>query len=494
MFILLILFIFILAALIATKRKSAGTLLFSLIIVSIMLVLFASVLYVVKLTHVKYYSEYEWGIHSVFKNIKISYYDISDYVNFANLLFLVSMFGFLLASFSKRSKGFWVVLTISVVVLAAFYCVNRQETYESLYIMKHTMQSKSQITQYKVLSTFVVLFNVFLLYGLCLIVDMRLLFSYFRSQLFFRKRYLLSVSIILVFVQTVYLFLIRAGVLSGYFNNFNVMEFNVISDAFMTKMYIYIPCIMIMFFTILFILILKYNLLNEVNFARKKTVAKKAKLGMTDVRHFLHTYKNMLMIIAALCEGALKDYGTENGREQLEKIKTNSNDFMLNISRMLNVYNKPILQLDVVNMADCTAEAVTKLKNSYNTPVKLNYEKESLLVYGDSERLTEMLYNVLLNAAEAIESCQRANGVIAVNGFIEMNWVCIEIKDNGCGMDKKTLKSLFNPLKTTRKTFKNWGIGMSYVQNTADAHLGFVDVRSIVNQGTQVQIILPIER
>ena len=68
------------------------------------------------------------------------------------------------------------------------------------------------------------------------------------------------------------------------------------------------------------------------------------------------------------------------------------------------------------------------------------------------------------------------------------------MRDNGCGIDKKMMKRLFKPFASTKKTFNNWGIGLSHVKDVVDAHFGFINVKSKPNEFTEFQIILPNHR
>ena len=113
-------------------------------------------------------------------------------------------------------------------------------------------------------------------------------------------------------------------------------------------------------------------------------------------------------------------------------------------------------------------------------------------VYGDFNCLQEMFFNLVSNAAEALEQHGADDKNLCVRVWTENPWVCVSIKDNGGGIDKKIIGSIFKPFCSTKRSFTNWGLGLAYVKTVAEAHLGYVDVESKGNS-TEFQVLLPID-
>jgi signal transduction histidine kinase len=59
----------------------------------------------------------------------------------------------------------------------------------------------------------------------------------------------------------------------------------------------------------------------------------------------------------------------------------------------------------------------------------------------------------------------------------------IEIKDDGKGMDQKTLKKALDPFFTTRKT-RRVGLGLSFLAQAAEESGGKIELKSVPNEGT----------
>ncbi|UCF91309.1 MAG: two-component sensor histidine kinase [Desulfobacterales bacterium] len=97
----------------------------------------------------------------------------------------------------------------------------------------------------------------------------------------------------------------------------------------------------------------------------------------------------------------------------------------------------------------------------------------------DPMHLRQILWNLLLNAAEAIAG----DGVIDLATYpLRNNEICIRITDNGCGISPETLNSIFDPFFTTKPN--GTGLGLSIVHSILEGYGSRLDVESQVSQGT----------
>jgi two-component system, cell cycle sensor histidine kinase and response regulator CckA len=129
-------------------------------------------------------------------------------------------------------------------------------------------------------------------------------------------------------------------------------------------------------------------------------------------------------------------------------------------------------------------------------------------VLADPGQLRQMLANLLINAAEAIEESGREDGRIELRtglrfydaDFLDTaqpwehlapgEYVFIAISDNGCGMNADVRKHLFDPFFSTK--FTGRGLGMSAVAGILRAHNGCLKVESERNKGTVMRVLLPV--
>ncbi|MCF4966804.1 sensor histidine kinase [Nostoc sp. CMAA1605] len=117
--------------------------------------------------------------------------------------------------------------------------------------------------------------------------------------------------------------------------------------------------------------------------------------------------------------------------------------------------------------------------------------------------LNQVFLNLLNNAIDAL--MQKAyifnqdtleKPTIWIRTFIcQDNHITISIADNGCGMNEETRQNIFQPFFTTKPVGQGTGLGLSIShQIIVEQHGGSIKCSSTVNQGTKIDIRLPIRQ
>ena len=110
---------------------------------------------------------------------------------------------------------------------------------------------------------------------------------------------------------------------------------------------------------------------------------------------------------------------------------------------------------------------------------------QDLSVEMDLVQLRQVLWNLLLNAAEAING----SGTIDIKLYPSKGRLaCIEITDDGCGMSQEAIQSIFDPFYTTKQN--GTGLGLSIVHSIVEAYDNRLDVRSKQGVGTTFSLWL----
>jgi two-component system sensor histidine kinase PilS (NtrC family) len=110
---------------------------------------------------------------------------------------------------------------------------------------------------------------------------------------------------------------------------------------------------------------------------------------------------------------------------------------------------------------------------------------EDCWVIMDPAHFRQILWNLLLNAAEAIED----NGVIEIKtSKLKNHDISVQVSDNGCGMPADVVQSIFNPFYTTKS--EGTGLGLSIVHRILEAYDGRLDVSSKEGEGTRFSLII----
>ncbi len=110
-------------------------------------------------------------------------------------------------------------------------------------------------------------------------------------------------------------------------------------------------------------------------------------------------------------------------------------------------------------------------------------------VNGSTTQIQQVLINVLINAADAVEN--RKHPSITIQTIVEDPWVKMTVADNGIGMDKQTLACVFDAFFTTKAVGKGTGLGLSLCYSIVEEHGGHVNIDSTLDKGTSVTIYLP---
>ena len=115
---------------------------------------------------------------------------------------------------------------------------------------------------------------------------------------------------------------------------------------------------------------------------------------------------------------------------------------------------------------------------------------EAFHVYGDSHELGQVVLNLLLNAADAVEE---GSGRIQVSLSREEAMVVLDVTDDGVGMTPEQQATCFDMFVTSKTVGEGSGLGLAVVHTIVTNHGGRVDLRSAVGEGTTFRVLLPAE-
>ena len=113
-------------------------------------------------------------------------------------------------------------------------------------------------------------------------------------------------------------------------------------------------------------------------------------------------------------------------------------------------------------------------------------------VFCDESKIQQVFWNILRNGAEAMQETD-GQSRFYLRIYQSFDLVCVEIKDNGPGMDNKIRKRLFEPFFTTKGKEKGTGLGLavSYFIIVKD-HGGQISIESDKGAGSKFTIQLKI--
>jgi two-component system, NtrC family, sensor histidine kinase HydH len=203
-----------------------------------------------------------------------------------------------------------------------------------------------------------------------------------------------------------------------------------------------------------------------------------------------HELRNPMSTIKNSAEMLQKMVPAENtvAREMAGYISTEVDRTNSLITRFLMFARplKPMLeQADIASVIDRAIDQVERQNPAPQVTIYKNYSPDIRPVEIDSELIERVIYNLLMNAAQA-SPAQSAVTVKTrdVNGTVE-----ISVIDRGSGIDPKHLESIFNPFFTTKSD--GVGLGLAIVSKIVDEHDGKIVVESHPGEGSVFRVYLP---
>ena len=125
---------------------------------------------------------------------------------------------------------------------------------------------------------------------------------------------------------------------------------------------------------------------------------------------------------------------------------------------------------------------------------------------GNETQLSQVVLNMAVNAVHAIG---QKEGHIAITGRalgkeeleergltppsrLWERYLCLDIRDDGCGMSSATLAQIFDPFFTTKKAGQGTGLGLSLADQIIRTHRGRIRAESTIGRGTTFYVYLPV--
>ncbi len=147
------------------------------------------------------------------------------------------------------------------------------------------------------------------------------------------------------------------------------------------------------------------------------------------------------------------------------------------------------LRTAIDNAVETSVHAITDNGHS----LEVVYPDELIEICGDQVRLSQIVANLLLNAAKFTEP----GGKLGLYVDLQEENVRIRITDNGIGIDVEAINTIFNLFSQhghlSNRVQDGLGIGLSLVKNLVNLHGGTVTAMSEgVGKGSTFEIILPV--
>jgi signal transduction histidine kinase len=220
-----------------------------------------------------------------------------------------------------------------------------------------------------------------------------------------------------------------------------------------------------------------------------------------------HDFNNLLTSIVGNAE--LAATGAAEGsalRRQMERIIDAGGRAAELCRRMLSYAGADSASVKRIHLSDLVHGALHWMKPQITTRIHVHEELAADLpgVLGDPIQLNQVVVNLVANACEAIGdrggqlrvatgAAQRDELYFARTSYSHDlppgEYVFVEVRDDGCGIDPAMLGHIFDPFFSTK--FAGRGLGLSAVLGIVRSHRGAISVESAVDTGTTMRVDLP---
>lgn len=197
---------------------------------------------------------------------------------------------------------------------------------------------------------------------------------------------------------------------------------------------------------------------------------------------------------------AWKDNSIEATRSDLKEIISDTREGLSRIAEIVNALKtfsrSSLLEEHTpydINEGIRTTLLIANNEIKYNSTVQFD---PSVIpeINANGGQINQVLLNIIINAAQAIKQKNQIDkGFILIKTYVETEYICCEISDNGCGMNEDVLNRIFEPFFTTKPVGQGTGLGLSLAYDIiVNKHGGKLNVTSLKDMGTSFKILIPI--
>jgi len=219
-----------------------------------------------------------------------------------------------------------------------------------------------------------------------------------------------------------------------------------------------------------------------------------------------HDFNNILQAIFGYTQILLMGKEPSNPDyeklEAIEKSAERASDLtkrLLIFSRKVESKLRPVdLNNEIEQVSQMLERTIPKMIN-----IELHLSEDIKIINADPAQIEQIMMNLGVNARDAMPNGGRlmfeTENMILDEEYCKTHsgskpgqYVKLSISDTGQGMDKETLRHIFEPFYTTKETGKGTGLGLAMVYGIVKSHSGYIMCYSEPGEGTIFKIYFPI--
>lgn len=256
------------------------------------------------------------------------------------------------------------------------------------------------------------------------------------------------------------------------------------------------------------ILLSKVKIFLELNRRNKELEAIQSELERSNesLREFAqvvsHDLKNPLNVITGLSELLIARHSadmTQKGKEYMNQISATAERMNHLITDLLSYaqLNAKSVTFGNVDLNEVVMNVISDLSSTIEqNEGRIIMQDRLPIIQADATQMYQLFQNIIANGLKYRRKEQSPIIQISLLEGNELDTFVIQIQDNGIGMNKEDIPSIFTPFKRldNAKAYEGTGLGLATVQKIIERHDGLMEVESMIGEGTTFRVYLPISQ
>ena len=213
-----------------------------------------------------------------------------------------------------------------------------------------------------------------------------------------------------------------------------------------------------------------------------------------------HEIRNPLTAIRSTIQYLSKDFSADPVKSEMVTELISEVERINKIVQGLLSFARPsdlnTSDINIEQLINQTLLLVTNTLRKQNVEVEFEYFTDNTTIQGDAEQLKQVFLNIILNAIEAMgkNPPERSRTlIISIEKGTPINthsrYLIISFEDSGKGIEQKNIENVLNPFFTTKE--EGTGLGLAICYGIINRHEGEIEVKSVPDKGTCINIKLP---
>lgn len=214
---------------------------------------------------------------------------------------------------------------------------------------------------------------------------------------------------------------------------------------------------------------------------------------LSNVSHELRTPLNSIIGFSELLQNPALGNLNDKQSEYIKDIQIAGINLLSMINEILDISKLESqsmkLNLKTFKISQCINETLNILKPLYERKnITIIKTLTDTALTADYQKIQQILFNLINNAIKFTE----IDGIIEISVIKKRKYISLSIKDNGCGIDKKYHKRIFNKFEQINQTENSTGLGLTITKELITMHGGNIKVISEIDKGAEFTVNFPI--